>query len=519
MVLITLLFDVRIVFAAIASVIAAYASWLVVQDVRVKKKYRLPPQVPGPPLIGNIFQMPKTDHGPYLQKLGRQYGEMFTLKFGSTYWVVLNSRRVAHELLEKRAAIYSSRQNLPMAHRIVSGEKRILLMPYGDAWRRQRKMMHKVLNSSQQGIYKPFQDLESKALMYQLLVQPETWYLWLGRFSNSVIMSVIFGRRTHPGDVNLSAVYSAQEEFVPYMMPGASIIDAFPILEKASFLKSFQPWRRKGDDLYRRTKKAFLKLIEELESRINAGTQRPCFMTELIASNDEEKFTREEIAFIAGTLIEAGTDTTRTSMLSLIAGTAMYPEWVERARKELDAVCGPNAERLPTFEDMNKLPMIKAAVKESVRWRPTNAQTGIPHALTEDDEFEGYRFPAGTVVTWNNWGISLDSNEYDEAERFSPDRFLDEDLDKVAKGHLGFGAGRRLCVGYNVAASNLLIVIARLVYCFDIEQDPSEPVKVDKPLPFSAEVEPYKVFIKPRSDAHRRLIMEECQTAAKIDEQ
>lgn len=62
--------------------------------------------------------------------------------------------------------------------------------------------------------------------------------------------------------------------------------------------------------------------------------------------------------------------------------------------------------------------------------------------MTEDDEFEGYRFPAGTVVTWNNWGISLDSNEYDEAERFSPDRFLDEDLDKVAKGHLGFGAGK-----------------------------------------------------------------------------
>jgi Cytochrome P450. len=140
-----------------------------------------------------------------------------------------------------------------MAHNIVSGEKRMLLMPYGDAWRRQRKIMYQVLNSSQQGIFKPFQDLESKALMYQLLIQPEIWYLWLGRFSNSVIMSVIFGRRTDPGDANLSAVYQAQEEFVPYMMPGASILDAFPILAKLSILKSLQPWRRKGDDLYRRT--------------------------------------------------------------------------------------------------------------------------------------------------------------------------------------------------------------------------------------------------------------------------
>jgi cytochrome P450 len=92
-------------------------------------------------------------------------------------------------------------------------------------------------------------------------------------------------------------------------------------------------------------------------------------MTELIHSNEEEKFSSDEIAFIAGTLIEAGTDTTRTSLLSLIAGTAMYPDWTKRAREELDVVCGANAERLPSFEDYDKLPMIKAAIKEAVRWR------------------------------------------------------------------------------------------------------------------------------------------------------
>jgi hypothetical protein len=48
-------------------------------------------------------------------------------------------------------------------------------------------------------------------------------------------------------------VYQAQEEFVPYMMPGASIIDAFPFLAKISIFKWLQPWRRKGDDLYQRT--------------------------------------------------------------------------------------------------------------------------------------------------------------------------------------------------------------------------------------------------------------------------
>jgi len=54
------------------------------------------------------------------------------------------------------------------------------------------------------------------------------------------------------------------------------------------------------------------------------------------------------------------------------------------------------------------------------------------------------------------------------------------------------------------------------VYCFDIEQCPSHPVVVDKPLAFDAKEEPYKVTIKPRSQAHQDLIERECRQAAAI---
>jgi len=72
--------------------------------------------------------------------------------------------------------------------------------------------------------------------------------------------------------------------------------------------------------------------------------------------------------------------------------------------------------------------------------------------LTKDDEFEDYKLPAGTVVTWNHWAISHSSGEYDQPERFYPDRFLDDDLDKVGKGHLGFGAGKHFVA---IAATRL----------------------------------------------------------------
>jgi hypothetical protein len=43
-------------------------------------------------------------------------------------------------------------------------------------------------------------------------------------------------------------------------------------------------------------------------------------------------------------------------------------------------------------------------------------------------------------------------------------------------------------------------------------------VVVDKPLTFDAKEEPYKVAIKPRSQAHQNLIERECPQAAAIRE-
>jgi len=77
------------------------------------------------------------------------------------------------------------------------------------------------------------------------------------------------------------------------------------------------------------------------------------------------------------------------------------------------------------------------------------------HSLIRDDTFEGYHFPAGTIVTWNHWAICTDPKEYEQPERFWPERFLNEDLDKPVKGLLGFGAG----MSFTSESSSDLIVL------------------------------------------------------------
>lgn len=56
---------------------------------------------------------------------------------------------------------------------------------------------------------------------------------------------------------------------------------------------------------------------------------------------------RESMVFMFGSIIEAGSDTTRVSLNQVAAAAALFSDWVQRAREQLDEVCGSNAERLP----------------------------------------------------------------------------------------------------------------------------------------------------------------------------
>lgn len=189
---------------------------------------------------------------------------------------------------------------------------------------------------------------------------------------------------------------------------------------------------------YRMYQKEYDLLLE----KIDKGTAKPCFALDVIngAAKKEFEISEVEKIYTWSSLIEAGSDTSRVAIQQMMAAAACYPEWAQKARKLLDEVLGENAERLPSLKDRPALPYITAVVKETLRWRPFN-QSGFPRTLSEDDEYEGYRFPAGTEFTWNAYSIALNENEYDDPLRFIPERFLNDDIKAMAKGHWAFGAG------------------------------------------------------------------------------
>ena len=120
---------------------------------------------------------------------------------------------------------------------------------------------------------------------------------------------------------------------------------------------------------------------------------------DLVRSQEAEGFSDKLAGYISGSLLEAGSDTTSSTLIGWVQAMVLFPEVAKSAQREIDRVCG---EVFPTLDDEPKLQYIRGCVKESMRWMPT-AITGVPHAVIRDYEYLGYRIPKGAGVMWNVW--------------------------------------------------------------------------------------------------------------------
>lgn len=105
--------------------------------------------------------------------------------------IVLTSRRLIRELLDKRSAKYSHRPPSYVSYDLISQGEHFLVMQYGPLWRTFRKIAHQhFMESVVEKNYVPVQNAEAVQMLRDFCLRPDLHMLHAQRFSNSVIMSL-----------------------------------------------------------------------------------------------------------------------------------------------------------------------------------------------------------------------------------------------------------------------------------------------------------------------------------------
>ncbi|RSL94626.1 hypothetical protein CEP52_012536 [Fusarium oligoseptatum] len=443
---------------------------------------RMPKGPPTIPVLGNAHMLPTTGLYKKMKEWTKTYGPVFSLKIGPSNMVVLCDRKAIHQLLVEKGSIYSDRPPSYVGKLLTQGDH-LALEQMDATWREKRKIIsHNFSPKQLDENHFRLQEAEATVLMSSLCNNPDNFYREIRRYTASVITSITYRCRAQTSDSSwCNGVYN--------------------VMDKGKARRRVKERRAKGE----KRRCIIDTLLDEYEKK---GWP---------SSIPQHAFTN-----LLGGIIEGGADTTAAQLLTLILAFALYPEVQTKARKEIDAVCG--TERSPRWNDFAKLPYVNCIVKEGMRWRPV-AVTALPHKVRQDDMYQGMLIPKDSTIFIPTWAIHHSENIYEDPETFNPDRYtqhprLANDYagspDWANRDHYNYGAGRQICPGIHLAERNMWRIASKLLWAFEfaepgdpktgevIHLDPEayNPGILQAPLPF-------KVSIKPRSEAHVATILRE----------
>ncbi|KAG6888628.1 hypothetical protein C0995_006872 [Termitomyces sp. Mi166 len=451
------MFDIPPQLTALA-VILFVALGLSVHRQRPKANgvHKVPPGPPGVPLLGNLLDVPGTHLATYFRKLLEEYGGIVSLNIVGLRFILIGDIKIAKELLEKRAAKYSSRPiwYYNRSH-VDPNEAHWASIKEGQNHSIGRKLATGIMSTVRAGKTEPLQEFEATLNIQRLLGDEGTeWFHHMSLISASSVFAAGFGMHCPTGqEPDLKEILSLLDEVVFLMTPTASIVNALPFLDR---FPGPMPWRTRAQAFRRREDAIYKKLIDEAVTGKGSGMNT--WAAEFARENKPEGDQR----FLIRGFVVAAIETTAVSLQNFVLGCIRYPEWIPTAQKEIDTVVG--TDRLPSFKDRPFLPYVEAIVR---------ARFGVPHQSVADDviEYQGqeYFIPEGSILFSVTWAIEHDQSRFKDHDRFMPERFLDAEGNlKLDYETSAFGFGRRGCPGVPFAERTLWINIATMLWTFNI---------------------------------------------------
>lgn len=450
---------------------------------------------------------------------GDQYGSVYSLKIGVSTMVVLNDPRAVYELLNVRRVSFNDRPSDEQWD-LVFQDLNFAIMHSNDVWRAVRKLLSNLLSPKiLDGKLAKIQEAEVSRLMLDLLETPEEFKTSVQRTTFSTATVVLYGHsipdwKSCWGSDFLDAI----AETSVAIQPGSYLPTAhFPLLKLIP--DSWVPSKRLAKKTHIHIRQTFVNARQLVDERRRNGDIRESLADQYLDGQVklDVPLTDAQVDWtLLGTAHQAASETTASATMVNILLLATHKHVQEKAREELDRVCG--TERMPQWSDAKDLPYITCIVKEGLRIKPV-IPAGLPYRAKEDVWYEGMLIPKDATIVLPAW--SLNYSNYANPSIYDPDRYVNHkksSMDYVTgadyenRDHYTFGAGMRMCVGMHLADRTLWRTVARMLWAFRIEPPIDENgnlVELDLEAFHEGLVYcplPYKVRFIPRSEKHAEVV-------------
>jgi cytochrome P450 len=188
--------------------------------------------------------------------------------------------------------------------------------------------------------------------------------------------------------------------------------------------------------------------------------------------------TRDLVHDYANTNVAGGSDTTAIILRTLVFQLATQERIQNKVLDEIRVALRARSEDVDietpiTWAEGLSMKYYQACIKEALRYHPATAQI-LPRLVPKGGvEICGFYLPEGTNVGCNAWTIHRDKKLYGEdADVFRPERWLEVSSEQARKMEallFTFGAGKRACVGKNIAMLELTKFIPEFFRQFEFK--------------------------------------------------
>ncbi|XP_035670477.1 cytochrome P450 2J6-like isoform X1 [Branchiostoma floridae] len=435
-----------------------------------------PPGPWGLPVLGNLHQI-AVDPMKSLTEFGKKYGDVYSIRIGMDNVVILCGWDAFKEAIVNKADEFRMRPSHLYIYKEYADSKGIGFVNDATTHRLNRKFVLKTLKEFGLGKQTLEEDIaqEARYLCHQIYKHDGKPIGKMGsmltRSSAGIILRLVFGKHYEWEDPEFKLFVGNITRGFELMTMYGAIFNVYPWLRYIPYVKSLgQAVMDNMSDF----KKLILDKIEQHRSSRVPGKPRDlvdAFFDELEDNSGVNDFSH--LLPMVADLLTAGMETTATTLHWTALYMALYPDVQRKVQDELEAAVGKG--KAPTLADVSKLPFTEATIKEIQRICNV-APLAVPRMTTTDVELRGYHIPKGTQVCMNLYTVHMDPKYFSEPEVFNPNRFLGDD-GKVQKmeAFAPFSAGRRVCIGEQMARNELLIFFTTMMTHFTFKLPEGAP--------------------------------------------